>query len=178
MNHLLLKKSGNFIKAKALELIAKDQVSLNIKLKCFTVSSNNNHYVVTLLPPQPKCTCPSPIICSHIIAAILTIGHEPSDDILNDVSKVINLTKLRKNARGTKKSGRKKPRQGDYNIRDEDKEDGVVPPKKKKIMLFAMTKKTMTVCIFLLYFSPIACYYSPNFLYISRTFLLFSCLVM
>lgn len=110
-------KSTNVFKAKALELIHSNQVHLIPQNKCFSVISGKNYYTVSLAPPKARCTCPSPKLCSHILAAYLSMGIEPDESLIADTTKIINLTTLRKNARGTKKkSGRKQPRAGDYDL--------------------------------------------------------------
>ena len=108
---------SNTFKAKALELINSNKVHLIPQNKCFSVMSGPNYYSVALSKPKAKCTCPNQKICSHIVACYLSLGIEPDESILNDASKVINLTTLRKNARGSKaKPGRKKHRAGDYDV--------------------------------------------------------------
>ncbi len=63
--------------------------------------------------PVESCTCPSTSRCYHILAVRMSIG-------LEDVQskRKVNLTQLRRNTRSRtqKKSGRKAPRPGDYDI--------------------------------------------------------------
>lgn len=122
------------LKMKALEFIQKDKVFLNPKGRFFTINSGDNFYTVTF-SPKPKCTCPASNLCSHLIAASISIGIDASDDIFTDPAKFINLSKLRKNARGNKKKpGRKQPRVGDYKVipaedslQNKEKEDDEEP---------------------------------------------------
>ena len=60
--------SSNTILSKAYEIIRLQKVHLVAQAQCFTVQSNNAFNNVTIDPPKPKCTCPSPRLCSHIVA--------------------------------------------------------------------------------------------------------------
>jgi len=77
------------------------------------MGSSGQPRVVTLHPKE-SCSCPSNATCYQILAARLSIGETGNDA----PEKKINLTQLYKNAGGKKekKSGRKKPRLGDYEI--------------------------------------------------------------
>lgn len=76
------------------------------------LGTGNKAHAVRLFPAE-SCTCPSTTHCYHILAAKLSIGLEGKQQ-----QKMVNLTQLRRNTRQkrNKKSGRKKPRAGDYDI--------------------------------------------------------------
>ena len=76
-------------------------------LKVGTTSSIQIH-------PKKKCTCPATTDCVHVLAVLLSINIPESE--LQPEKKTVNLTLLRKNARGKKKPGRKRPRQGDVDV--------------------------------------------------------------
>ena len=99
--------------SRARKLIEDGKLVHNAHLKVFTVAGSTGHYVTTLHPKE-SCTCPAKKDCYHIIAAKLSIG-------MNVESKkpaYVNLTQLRRNSRSKKekKSGRKRPREGDYEV--------------------------------------------------------------
>ena len=79
----------------------------------FTViGMGGNPYTVQLFPSQ-SCTCPSTTICYHIIGARMSIGLDVSCQ-----QQKVNLSQLRRNTRSRpqKRSGRKAPRKGDYEV--------------------------------------------------------------
>ena len=96
--------------SRAKRLLEEGKVVHNPSLKVFTVMGTDRPHAVTLFPKE-TCTCPSTVRCYHIMAARMSVG-------INDESnpKQWNLTQLRRNARSCKekKSGRKRPRPGDY----------------------------------------------------------------
>ena len=65
--------------------------------------------MVTLYPKE-SCSCPSSNCCYHIMAVKMALGQMEFNE-----KKTINLTQLRKRSRSRKdkKSGKKKPREGD-----------------------------------------------------------------
>ena len=94
-------------------MLERGNISHNHKLGVFTVvGTTGNPHVVTLFPTE-KCTCASTTHCYHILAARLSIGLEDGKS-----KRKINLTQLKRNTRSKrdKKSGRKAPRAGDYEI--------------------------------------------------------------
>ena len=99
--------------ARARKLIEDCKIAHNAQLQVFTVVSSNGSYVVRLYPEE-SCTCPSKKDCYHIIAAKMSIDIK----VESGQPKHINLTQLRRNSRGkkAKKSGRKRPREGDYEV--------------------------------------------------------------
>ena len=88
------------------------KIGFNPKLHTFTVVGTNQAHVATLFPKE-SCSCPSKCHCYHILAAQLSIGQSGNSHV-----KQVNLTQLRRNAcsRKEKRSGRKRPRQGDYDV--------------------------------------------------------------
>lgn len=95
-------------------LVKQGCVSHDPKLKTFTVlGSQNKPHVVKVFPTE-YCSCPSSTTCYHTIAVKLSLGMT-----VNDHPKKVNLTQLRWNTRTTsqKRSGRKRPRQGIYQIK-------------------------------------------------------------
>lgn len=94
-------------------IIASKQISHNQVLGVFTVVGTTGNAHAVRLFPRESCTCPSTNRCYHILAVRMSIGLE---DI--DAKKTINLTQLRRNVRSRreKKSGRKVPRPGDYEV--------------------------------------------------------------
>lgn len=94
-------------------MLERGSISHNHKLGVFTVvGTTGNPHVVTLFPTE-KCTCASTTHCYHILAARLSVGLEDGKS-----KRKINLTQLKRNTRSKrdKKSGRKAPRAGDYQI--------------------------------------------------------------
>ena len=94
-------------------IISSGHLSHNQSLGVFTViGTSGNPHAVRIFPSE-SCTCPSTARCYHILAVRMSVG-------LEDVSskRKVNLTQLRRNARGKadKRSGRKAPRPGDYDI--------------------------------------------------------------
>lgn len=86
-------------------------MSHNPSLGIFTVKGTNGTPHAVKLFPSESCSATSR--CYHIIAAQLSIG------LVNPgVPKKVNLTQLRRNmrSRSERKSGRKAPRPGDYEI--------------------------------------------------------------
>lgn len=101
-------------KEKARKVIEDGNITFEPKLSVFNVKGSNAVQVVQLFP-VPKCSCPSSSNCYHILAAKMSLGYEES--MLNNPLKKISLTQLKRNSRKPlKKSGRKKPRLGDYEI--------------------------------------------------------------
>ena len=99
--------------ARARKLIEDNKIVHNPKLKVFTVAGSKDFYV-TKLHPKESCTCPAKKDCYHILAAKISIGMnvEPKKPAH------LNLTQLRRNNRSKKekKSGRKRPREGDIEV--------------------------------------------------------------
>ena len=94
-------------------LISKKWVCHNPSLGTFTVKgTGGTTHAVTLFPTE-SCSCPSTTRCYHIIAAWHSVGLGTED-----TKRKINLTQLRRNtrSRSEKKSGRKAPRPGDYDL--------------------------------------------------------------
>lgn len=92
-------------------IIENNKISHNVKLGVFTViGTTGNPHAVRLFPKE-SCTCPSNDLCYHLIAAKLSIGMN-----VQSCSRRVNLSQLRQNTRSRKdkKSGRKRPRCGDY----------------------------------------------------------------
>ena len=79
----------------------------------YTVLGTTRNARASCLFPVESCTCPSSIRCYHILAVRMTVGLKYSQ-----CNKTVNLTQLRRNTRTRreKKSGRKAPRPGDYDI--------------------------------------------------------------
>ena len=100
-------------KARAQQLLDDNRISYDSKLHTFTVLGSGSKPQAIKLFPKPSCTCPCTKECYHIIAAKLYLGME----ITSSKTK-LNLTQLRKNAqkRKEKKSERKTPRAGDYEV--------------------------------------------------------------
>jgi len=101
--------------ARARKLIEDGKIVHNAQLKVFTISGSSGHHYVVTLHPKESCTCPAKKGCYHIIAAKMSIGIavEPKQPTF------VSLAQLRKNARISrkeKKSGSKKPREGDYTV--------------------------------------------------------------
>jgi len=61
--------------------------------KVFTVSNSDGQVNAVRLFPKETCTCPASTTCGHILAAKRSVGMEQSS------RKVLNLSKLRNNAR-------------------------------------------------------------------------------
>jgi len=112
---------------KAKELLYHDCVSHVPKQGCFVVRSGKNLYNVEIFPKQ-KCSCQATSDCAHILAVLLGLNYPESD--LKPQKTSINLTVLRKNARGKHKPGRKRPRVGDVDI--EPPSDSEIAQKRKK----------------------------------------------
>ena len=94
-------------------MIDSGGISHNHKLGVFTVvGTTGNPHAVKLFPNE-KCTCASTSHCYHILAARMSVGLE---DVKSKCK--VNLTQLRRNTRPrrAKKSGRKAPQPGDYDI--------------------------------------------------------------
>lgn len=93
-------------------ILEHGQINHNHSLGVFTVvGTTGNPYAVRLFPTE-SCSCPSTNRCYHLLAVRMSIGLDSKQ------SKQINLTQLRRNTRSRKdkKSGRKAPRHGDYEI--------------------------------------------------------------
>ena len=94
-------------------IIENKQISHNQELGVFTVLGTTGRPHAIRIFPKESCTCPSTGRCYHILAVKMSIGLEDIDS-----RRKVNLTQLRRNtrSRGQKKSGRKAPRPGDYEI--------------------------------------------------------------
>ena len=97
---------------RAREIIAKENISFCPRFSCFIIRSGLNIHSIQIFPKE-KCSCPLNISCAHLLAIKLALGMPVVDA---EKTKTINLTLLRKNARGRKKPGRKQPCPGDYNV--------------------------------------------------------------
>lgn len=80
-------------------------------------------HAVKLLPEPAVCSCPSTGLCYHIIAAQMSVGWKEAVD-----KQTYSLSMLcKKKGRGRpKKSGRKKPRKGDYDYDVEPAPDSLI----------------------------------------------------
>ena len=98
----------------ALDTLRDKGITLAPEMQCFLVktSISGKKYVVTLFPKE-TCQCPSTARCNHIIMARIAIALDADDRKKKD----LNLDVLRKNTRPRKfkKSGRKRPFDGDLN---------------------------------------------------------------
>ena len=94
-------------------VIEKKQISHNQELGVFTVLGTTGRPHAICIFPKESCTCPSRGRCYHILAVKMNIGLED-----NDSGQKVNLTQLRWNtrSRSQKKSRRKVPWPGDYEI--------------------------------------------------------------
>ena len=94
-------------------LISKKWVCHNPSLGTFTVKGTGGTPHAVMLFPTESCSCPSTTRCYHTIAARHSVGLGTED-----TKRKINLTQLRRNtrSRSEKKSGRKAPRPGDYDL--------------------------------------------------------------
>ena len=99
--------------ARAHKLIEDGKIVHNPQLKVFTVAGSKDFYV-TKLYPKESCTCPAKKDCYHIVAAKISIGM----NVETKKPAYLNLTQLRRNNRSKKekKSGRKRPREGDTEV--------------------------------------------------------------
>ena len=79
----------------------------------FTVLGTTGKPHAVRLFPKESCTCPSTSQCYHILAVRMSVGLEDFNSCRR-----INLTQLRRNThpRTEKKTGRKAPRPGDYDV--------------------------------------------------------------
>lgn len=95
-------------------IIDDGKISHNPSLGVFTVVGTTGNPHAVRLFPSVTCTCPSTSSCYHVLAVKLSVGLEDSE-----AKRKINLTQLRRNvqSRVEKKSGRKAPRPGDYDIK-------------------------------------------------------------
>ena len=94
-------------------IIENKLISHNQELGVFTVLGTTGRPHAIRIFPKESCTCPSTGRCYHILAVKMSIGLEDMDG-----KQKVNLTQLRRNtrSRSQKKSGRKAPRPGDYEI--------------------------------------------------------------
>ncbi len=91
-------------------MIDDGYISYEPKLGVFNIKGTNAIHVVKLFP-STSSSCPAVGICYHILAA------KAGCDINETVERKISLSQLKKNARRpSKKSGRKRPRLGDYDV--------------------------------------------------------------
>ena len=90
----------------------RGKITLDARLRVFTVDGTNEPHVVRLFPPE-SCSCPARTSCYHITAARLAVGLSDSG-----TRRPLNLTQLRRNKRrrADKTSGQKRPRAGDVDI--------------------------------------------------------------
>ena len=93
-------------------IIEHNQISHIIGV--FTVVGTTGNAHAVRLFPKESCTCPSTNSCYHILAVRMSVGLEDMNS-----KRKINLTQLRKNTRPRteKRSGRKAPQPGDYDIK-------------------------------------------------------------
>lgn len=86
-------------------LVKNGLVSLDPRMKTFTVIGSKGKPNAVTLHPEESCTCPSKSECYHLLAVKISIGMEI------DKREKVNLTQLRWNARCKRqgKSGRKRP---------------------------------------------------------------------
>ena len=81
----------------------------------FTVIGTAGNPHAVCLFPKESCTCPPTSRCYHIMAVRMSIGLESVDS-----KRRINLSMLimrhNKRSKADKKSGRKAPRAGDYDV--------------------------------------------------------------
>ncbi|VDI33695.1 Hypothetical predicted protein [Mytilus galloprovincialis] len=91
-------------------IVDNNLITLVPSQAAFIVQGRNGKYCVTLFPKE-TCQCPSTTTCFHILAAKMSIGQEPIEK-----RPVVSLRVLTKNNRKRvdKKSGKKQPRQNDY----------------------------------------------------------------
>lgn len=75
------------------------------------MGTTGNAHAVRLFPES--CSCPSTGRCYHLLAAQMSVGL-----LKKQCQQKVNLTQLRSNTRSKKdkKSGRKAPRSGDYEV--------------------------------------------------------------
>ncbi len=94
-------------------LIDKKLISHNASLGVFTVLGTSGNPSAVRLFPTESCSCPSTGRCYHIMAVKMSVGLRDKES-----KKSVNLTQLRRNTRSRmdKRSGRKRPRPGDYDI--------------------------------------------------------------
>ena len=80
----------------------------------FTVEGTGGNAHCVRIFPKESCSCPSSSSCFHIMAVRISVGLEAA----NNQPRKINLSLLRRNTRSKKDktSGRKVPRNGDYDI--------------------------------------------------------------
>ena len=108
--------------AKAREIVSSDRISFIPKLGCFVVAGATGNFFTVQLFPQEKCSCLLPHTeCCHIVSVKMALRMRQSPSV---TTKSVNLTVLRKKARGSKKPGRKQPRPGDvdYQLPDDCEE--------------------------------------------------------
>ena len=92
--------------SRAEEIIANEMISFSPKMHTFTILGNNgNPNAVTVFPTE-FCSCNAKD-CLHLLAVKKSLGMDVTK------KRVTNLTTLRGKDR-KKKSGRKRPREGDY----------------------------------------------------------------
>ena len=98
---------------RARRVIEERKIGFNPKLHTFTVVGTNQSHVVTLFQRNLVLVHRNTTAIYHILAAQLSIGQSGSSHV-----KQVNLTQLRINARSRKekRSARKHPRHGDYDV--------------------------------------------------------------
>lgn len=90
------------------------QISHNAELGVFTVLGMTGKPHAICLFPKESCSCPATSMCYHILAVHMSIRLQFQECGKRNV----NLTQLSHNTRSEseKKSGRKAPRPGDYQV--------------------------------------------------------------
>ena len=96
--------------AKSKEIISGDRISFVPKMGCFVIMGSTGQLYTVQLFPEEKCSCLIARDCCHILSVKLSLRMNIDMSV---PKKSVNLTVLRKNARGRKKPGRKQPRPGD-----------------------------------------------------------------
>lgn len=96
--------------AQARRVVELDNVSFDSHLRVWNVKGTSGTPRVVTLYPKESCSCPSTSNCYHIIAVKMALGQNNFSE-----QKHITLTQLRKRSKSKKdkKSGKKKPREGD-----------------------------------------------------------------
>ena len=96
--------------AQARRVVDTDNISFDSHIRVWNVKGTSGTPRVVTLHPKETCSCPSSNCCYHIMAVKMVLGQTDFNE-----KKRINLTQLRKRSRSRKdkKSGRKKPREGD-----------------------------------------------------------------
>ena len=106
-NELNSLKPTSYSLARAHEIVRNEYISFLPKFRLFIIKLPKEVARVVKLYPKPNCSCQNFGECYHITAAKISLGMKVEEQKV-----ITNLTKLRKNGRGSKekRSGRKKPR--------------------------------------------------------------------